>query len=330
MSTPNPLPHQPIPFRVLIDQAMGLTRKHFTTLYPIPAVALAGGGALLVIGQASAYSGIKDMEVLMASPRSLFSALGNVFLFALLYWFVVGLASATTSALAVDTVAGREPLPWERLFFALNPRFWGTLLLVGLATIAAFCLCFFPAIYVMLLYCLVIPVMIEEGRFGLAALNRSQALIKYNPHREFFTAPMVKAFVIVVVIALLSYCAALLVQVPFLIVKQVLMFRAIAQHGVENPMAMISEYLWLDIPAAVLGGLASAVITIYGSFTYALFFFDLRRRKEGDDLYAALANIEASHTPGSSIPPDPPQWGNPPSFPPPPGTQTPSSPPGPQ
>ncbi len=56
---------------------------------------------------------------------------------------------------------------------------------------------------------------------------------------------------------------------------------------------MMDSLLWLQVPGAVLGSLAEVAVTLYLSFGLTLLYFDLRRRKEGDDLEAAVAALEA-------------------------------------
>ncbi len=306
MSAPSPSPLRPIPFRALIDQAMALTRGHFRPIYPLPAALFTAGHTLIVVAQMRMFAGLR-MAPGGVSPSALFAGLGLFGVFMLAYWLTVGLATATTTAVAVDVVGGRPVRLGYRLGGVLRPRFWGTLLLAGGLTLLSMLLCFFPAIYVGLLFFLVIPVMVEEGRFGPAALGRSKDLIRYNPQGRFLNAPMVKAAVIGLVIWLLSATAGVVVQVPFGIVKQILLFRAIAAHGAGSAQTISPIIPWLDFPAALLNGLITAAIQLYGAFAVALFFFDLRARKEGLDLERALAELEAAGAPPTpGVDPGPP------------------------
>jgi hypothetical protein len=46
--------------------------------------------------------------------------------------------------------------------------------------------------------------------------------------------------------------------------------------------------MWLNVPAQMLGALANAAVNLYVCFATVLLFFDLRRRREGEDIEAEL------------------------------------------
>jgi hypothetical protein len=196
------------------------------------------------------------------------------------------------TAAAVDVVAGR-PVDLRRSWrFILRPRAIGTLLLAGLVIgVAAVC-CFFPVFYVAPMLCLVLPAMVDEGRFGFAALARSTELTRYNPGRALIDNPITRAFLLFVFGWSLSALFSLPTQMPFVAVKMVLQFRNIGLEQASRFDPGDPLWLWLDVPGAVLGGLASAFAALFITMALALLFFDCRWRREGSDLEAAIEAVE--------------------------------------
>ena len=56
---------------------------------------------------------------------------------------------------------------------------------------------------------------------------------------------------------------------------------------------------WLQLPGALVGGMAQTAVALYISFGVALLYTDLRRRSEGSDLEAAIDAL-APAAPGTS------------------------------
>ncbi len=50
----------------------------------------------------------------------------------------------------------------------------------------------------------------------------------------------------------------------------------------------LTPLLWLQVPAQVLGSMSRVAVSLYVSFAIVLLFLDVRRRREGGDLEAAL------------------------------------------
>lgn len=58
-----------------------------------------------------------------------------------------------------------------------------------------------------------------------------------------------------------------------------------------NALLYDARWLWFQVPATLLGSLAQSAVVLYLSFGMALLYFDVRRRREGDDLEAALDEL---------------------------------------
>lgn len=285
---------QPLPFRVLLDEAVRQARRHFGRIYPAIAVPLALVSAALPLAQLGL---VRAMSV-PGSARPSFAALApsvGTFLVVVLLWLVVYLVGygAMLSA-TVDAVSGRDVVMGRSWLRILRPKVLGTLGLTGLGVGAGLALCFFPGLYLGLLWSFVLPVMVEEGVFGTRALRRSAELARYNPHRQLDADPRLKVFLVSFVGALLGYVTNFVVQVPFAVVQQVLMFRDVAAGHPTDPTEMMARMTWLQVPAQILGMLTRTAVQLYVCFGLALVFFDVKGRREGLDLEAAVARLVAS------------------------------------
>jgi hypothetical protein len=211
-------------------------------------------------------------------------------------WLVVYyLSYAVLLGAAVDAVAQR-PVEMGRAWLAMvRPRTLGTLFLIATATALGFTCCVLPGIYLGLLFSFTVPVMVDEGLFGTTAMRRSADLARYNPQRAFDADPRFKVFVIVFVGFLLGYAISMLVQLPLIVVQQVMMAREIAGGRRMDPAAVMARMSLLQVPAQVLGMLTNTAVHLYVSFGLALLYVDVKRRREGSDLEAAVEQIVRSH-----------------------------------
>jgi uncharacterized membrane protein len=269
-------------------------RRHFRRIYPAVAIPLAFAAATLPLGQLAFFRFTTASSRAGASAAAMGLGIG-LFVVVFVFWILVYMLGygALLSAV-VDASAGREVSMGRAWRSMLRPRVFGTLLLSGLAAGLGALLCLLPGIYLGLLFSLTLPVMIEEGVFGTRALRRSAELTRYNPQRQLDADPRLKVFLIFFVGALLGYVVNLVVQMPFVVVQQVMMFRDIAAGNRADPTAMMARAVWLQVPAQMLGMLTNTAIHLYTCFGLCLLFFDIRRRKEGLDLETAVAQLVES------------------------------------
>ncbi len=280
-------PISPIPFRMLLDEAVPWTRRHLRTIYPplalLMAIATAGVAAAQARWQVpSAMNAVDPRQSLVR----LYAVLGATVPFLL----VVGLLHGAMTVAAVDAVAGRAVDVRRALRFMVRPGVLGALSLAMLCILGSWaCCCFFPVLYVWPLLGMTLPAMAAEGVTGTAALRRSAQLTRHNPRRRFLTSPIVKILALSVVVGILSYLASLVLQLP-LQVLQGLVFLRRAASGEDLP-AWFSGAAWLQVPLTFLAALVTSAVALYSSFATALLFFDLRARREGDDLRQAIAGM---------------------------------------
>jgi hypothetical protein len=172
---------------------------------------------------------------------------------------------------------------------------FGTLFLLALAVTLGFALCVLPGVYLGLIYAFTVPVVVAESRFGTAALSRSAELARYNPQRKFDSDPRLHVFITVMVGTMLGYMINLLVQLPFILYQQYVVFHDMAGAQKADPGEMMARLTWVQVPAQMLGMLTNTAVHLYVCFGLALLFFDLKSRKEGLDLETAVSDLVERH-----------------------------------
>lgn len=278
------VPSEPIPFRVLLDEAMKLTRRHFGALFWPVAIPLALLAGLVTLAQAAFMA---DMAGAGArSPAAMWTGRGCfVFLGVMLIWLILrGLASGVLTAAAVDGASNRPIEMRAKWSFLLQPSTLATLVLALVSIAVGFCFLILPGIYIGLRLSFLLPVMAAEGLRGTAAMKRSWNLVRYNPHKRFLDNTATKIFLLYFVAGLIGYAISFVVELPFTAIQGVRAARVVTSGGTP----MFAPDYWLQVPSAMLTSLVSTAITIYTSFGIVLLYFDVVSRKEGGDLASAI------------------------------------------
>jgi hypothetical protein len=291
----------PRSLRRLIDEAFVYLRRHFVKIYfpvAIP-IALLSGGMPLVQGL------WVTREMQNANPASLRPA---AFLFVmaasvgvtLVYLSIHMLGSIALVGGSLDAIRlgavdmGRS---WRRAF---DPRVFGTSLLTAIIVGLGMMCCLLPGLYAALLFGLVVPVVLAEGLYGRAALERTYALTTHNPTRAFTADPRFRVFVVLAAGFLMQYAISILVSLPMIVLQQVLMFRSIAEGARPNPYSLMRSMMWVQVPTTVLQTLTQETIALYVSLTLSLLFFDLREQREGLALEAEIDGLVKAPPPSPS------------------------------
>jgi uncharacterized membrane protein len=305
---PADLPFTPVPFPVLLDDAVRWTRRYLRVIYPpiaIPAAVL----AVLVAAAQVAWQPSQAMAT--ADPwQSLVRVYGM--LAALLpYMLVNSVLYAAMTVAAIDAVAGRAVDVRRALRFVVRPRVLATQLAVFCLEGVALLFCLLPALYVWPLVRMTVPAMADEEVTGARAISRSAELAHHNPGRRFLTSPLLKILALMAVVSVISLLATSVLQLPLIVVQMLVVMRK-AASGEDLP-GWYSSFLWLQLPVRCLSSLVISAVYLYSSFATALLFFDLRARREGDDLRRAIAGMTGVR-PEPPPPPSPvPPLGLPPS-----------------
>lgn len=286
-----------LPFGMLLDEAMGWTRRHLRSLVLPYGTVLAVINALLATAQAGWMQSLYGIE--SGGEPDVLTALGGclVPLLTLGLLAVTWLLYSAMCAAATDAVAGREASASGALRFVLALPRLGTLVLTGLLTGVSYMCCLVPILYVGPMLSLAVPAMAEEGVVGSTAISRTVQLTHHNPGKRFVSNPLVKALVLFVVATLISLLLSLATSMPFQIAQQWMTFReAGAVEGSGLPPLWV---FWIQVPAAVISAYISTAAWLYASFGLALLYFDTRKRKEGVDIEEAMTALERARLAGS-------------------------------
>jgi hypothetical protein len=283
---------QPLPLRLLIDEAARHSRRHFRALFPPVGIPLALAGGLMPLAQRPYFEVVGQTTAGHPDPVQALASVGLMLAASILFVLAYGVGYSVMLAGAVDAVAGREIRMAQAWRTVLSPRFLGTLALCWIVFLFGFACCVLPGLYVGLLWSFVVPVMVEEGRRGGGAIGRSGELTSYNPQRDWGADPRVKVFLVGFVAYLAAYLVSIVVQLPLLSVQWIYMWREMAAGRRPDPAALLLKLTWLQVPSQMLGMLVQTAVHLYVCVGIALLYFDVRRRKEGDDLEAALAALE--------------------------------------
>ncbi len=279
-----------IPFRTLLDHVVVPARRHVrTTLLPVavPLAMVTLTMALVQIQwtQALTTADPEDMETVFTSSILLMAVIlvGSV---------VMGLAFSALTVAAMDAVSGRQVRMVRAWLFVLRPTVLLTLVAVGIVDGLSIMMCFLPAFYVIPLLSFTVPAMVDEGRVGLDAMQRSIELFRFNPTGRFTHSPWVQTGLLLAVGVVFNYALNMTVQLPFAIAQQILLLRQSLSQTLTPES--LSAIFWLQLPASILGALVSALAWLYSTFGICLLFRELRRRKEAGDLVEAVDQLTAA------------------------------------
>lgn len=278
---------RPLDFGGIFDQAFKLYTAHWRPLLTMSAVVMVPLGLLslglsLVLFQ-DLDAALTDPGFLEASPEEVLRLLSGAILPSLFVGFlnIIGLwliQGACTHAVA-EVYAGRNPTWQDSLAagFQRLPSLAGAVVMIGLGSLAGFVFCFFPGVWLYILWFVTIPALVAERLGAWEAMTRSWSLIQGTWWRTLGLAVVTSLIVGIVSVALASPSQFVVFSGGSLSATQ-----AVSQ--VANTIAYI-----LTLPFQAL-----VAVVIY---------FDLRVRKEAFDLTALMG--EAGTTP-SQAPPGPP------------------------
>lgn len=273
-----------MPVGLLVDEAARLTRLHLGTVYRPFAPVIVLTTVLMVVGQQFYLNGLAAMTLESAGCGTVVLSLSLM----LLGWGALLVTYVAMGAAAVEAAAGRPVAVGEAWRFARRPAALGTAVFAGICIGASAIACLVPVLYVGPVLSLVVPVMVVEGRFGTAALSRSAELVRSSPGGGTAWGGVLRALLLMLAWWLVASLFAIPAQLPFRAGQMFLMFRDLAGSDVPMINQTSPGYLALELGAAVIGGAASALSSLFAAVGTALLYFDFRRRREGDDLAAEI------------------------------------------
>jgi hypothetical protein len=222
-----------------------------------PAPELQAASPGLVSGSPVAYGAFALLGVVIAIVALLFSQGGTVFAVSDLY-------------LGRQTTIGQS---FSRAKSELGTLF-GVLFLNGLVTIVSFLLLIIPGIYMMCRLSVAVPAALLENLGPRDSLERSFALTKDNAGRS---------FLIYLLYFVILYAAVMLFAIPF----------AIGMGLSQNDPVTLRTWSALSVVGSFV---AEVLITPILTIGMAIFYFDLRVRKEAFDIQLMM-NPQAAGVP---------------------------------
>jgi hypothetical protein len=172
-------------------------------------------------------------------------------------------------------------------FAAVFARSQGALaaVLVGLLAVVVFLAGIVLWVRFCLRYGCAVPAQLLENLHPVAAIKRSIALTKENLGR---------VFLLTVLMALVSYTVAAVLEGPFMVATLMTTFKTHAQPS-----------FWMVVGMNITGGVGHAVTGPLLMIGLVLLYYDLRVRKEGFDLQVMMSALDAQAAP-SGVPADSP------------------------
>jgi hypothetical protein len=123
-----------------------------------------------------------------------------------------------------------------------------------------------------------------EGRPHYAAVRRSAALMGSTPGLPFVERPAVRASLVLLATSVIAIAVNLIVGIP----------RGIAARFTGGSILLPTAMpLWAEIPLGLFEAVASAALQPFSLVAVAVLYFDRRARREGLDLEAFAAEVEA-------------------------------------
>jgi hypothetical protein len=282
---------RPLDFGGIFDQAFKLYTAHWRTLLTISAIVMVPLGVLSLVISLVLF---QDLDAALADPAFLDTSPDQVlglFFDALLPSLFVGLLTiiglwliqgACTHAVS-EVYAGRNPT-WQASLsagFQRLPSLAGAVIMIGLGTLAGFVFCFFPGVWLYIMWFVTVPALVAERLGAWEAMTRSWELIQGTWWRTLGLAIVTSIIVGIVSVALAS-------PTQFLVFSGESLTSTQAVSQVANTIAYI-----LTLPFQAL-----VAVVIY---------FDLRVRKEAFDLTTLMGGDDGI-APAPPAPPTPPAY----------------------
>jgi hypothetical protein len=266
---------RPLSLGELLDRTFFLYRRHVLLFAGIAAIPyfvalLAVVAAVVAFGIAIPFALPKPGHP-MLTPAEVSTMAGGFAIGGVLIYCAFALSAGASAVAVAELYQGRKPSIWEALRRALSRIFslLGVMILSIFITMAGFIFLIFPGIYLACRLSAGIAAAIIENVGPGRAISRSFHLTKSFAGR---------AFLIILLNAAVVYAAMFLVQLPLLVLVQVnhdrpalaMTFAVLAQVG--NFISTV-----LVMPVLLVG--------------FAVYYFDLRVRKEAFDLQVMMQSL---------------------------------------
>jgi hypothetical protein len=263
---------RPMTIGTLLDRAFTILRRRFVLFAGITLVACTIPD--LVIGFAQ--------TALVRRSIALSGSVGNIYatnLIVLLLAYTAAMCSQAVASHAVLALYLGEEITIGQAFARTRSSFarlLGLALLSALALSLAFLLCFLPCVFVAVLWCIATPALALESLAPAAALRRSSQLVRRHRGRALVLGLLV---------------SVLLMAVMALLVTPVAVIMSSSGGAMRDLLPAARAF------TSIAGPIGNLLLVTLANVLVAVFYFDLRIRKEGFDVESLILRLDAPAAP---------------------------------
>jgi len=241
-------------FGEILDMGFRILKNHFVLLVGLQAIVSVP--PIVVSNHLTGGSDVPDPFALLAGMIPLFLAL-------LILQPII--MAAITHAIS-ESYLSKSVTFGGALRFALSIvlPLLGTWILATLIVMVGFVFLVIPGLILLLMFAVLTPVMVTEGVFGFAAMERSWSLMKGN---------MLRALGLLLVTSILA-------------------------SALTAGVGMLAGFI--PVMGGVVAGIAQAAANAFGTAALVVLYFDIRCRKEAFDLEHLASQVES----GGGVLPD--------------------------
>jgi len=273
---------RPMSIGEVLDRTFSLYKKHFWLFAGITALPflllliLRIGLAAFQTANLAAFAGTAQSShaAPVFNPSLIAGAVVGGLVFLVFTLLLTGAAQAATVFAVSDLYLGREATVREAYARAGRkaPRVVLILLLVGLSVIVGFMLLIVPGVILLCRTAVSVPAAMLEDSRAIRSIERSMELTKG------FAMPI---FLIFVLVWVMSYVAALVLQGPFVYLTAM----AAKEHHTLSFGMLVLENLATFLSEVLVGPI--------GTIAFSLMYYNLRVRKEAFDVQHLMASMQA-------------------------------------
>jgi uncharacterized membrane protein YciS (DUF1049 family) len=265
---------RPLSLGELLDHTFSLYRKHFFLFVGIAAIPYSfffiinlAFSLLPIFAGAASSVRMQSSGFVAAAAGGMALAIVAIVAGAVAFLFSVGATVHAVSEIYMGRQTSiRASLRWVR---GKAVTIFGVLFLSGLLMIAGFIALFFPGVYLMCRICVATPAALLEDLAPAASIRRS-----FDLTRDFAG----RAFMIYMLYFTMVWGIVAVFQLPFIVLMTV---------SAKNTQLVV---LW-TVLMQVGHFIASALVAPVSTIGFALFYYDLRVRKEAFDLQMMMQSI---------------------------------------
>lgn len=274
-------------FPQLADRVVRPTLRCFASMvWPI-AVPMAALSIFMVGVQSTWLEGIETGNFESGFGAGLAGLIVSVLL--ALVWSMLCLWAVSIAA--VDVLAGRPASFWRALRRVFERKILVTLLLSLLIQSVALIFCMVPLLFTLPLLFILVPVMIHEEVYGVAAVKRSVELTRFNATGRWADSGFIYAAGLLFIGWGISSVIGMVVQLPFMIFQQYYIWNETLSGRQVDIVQLTEKLSGIQIPVQMVNVFAQLLGWFYWAIAAVALYQEIRRRREGHDLAAAIPQL---------------------------------------